>query len=269
MTVGQPRVIVLDIETAPNIAQVWQLFKTNVGINQIQADDFILTYAYKVLGEEGVASASSLDSYRMASRADKSAYRKFIRSLRDILDLADVVIAHNGRKFDLPWIIGQCVEHNVPPPSPFKVIDTLTESRKAFRLPSYKLEYMTRRFKCHTKSLHNKYPGHLLWSECLAGNEDAWSEMEAYNRQDVLILEELYLKIRAYLPGHINHGVYSESEEHQCPTCGGSHLHRRGYYYTGVSKFQQYVCLDCKSWSRGRTNLLGKESRKALLTTVR
>lgn len=263
---GQPKIIVLDLETAPNIAHVWSLFKVNVGLEQIVSDDSILSYAWKYLGEPEVYTDDASLCFLQGTPKEKSAYRAFIQGLASVLDQADIVIAHNGAGFDVPWVIGQCVEHNVKPPSPFKIIDTLTQARKSFRLPSYKLDYLTRRFGLKKKSAHSKFPGHQLWAQCLKGNPDAWKELVTYNANDVVILEELYLRIRPYLKGHVNVGVYLESEDHVCPTCGGKHLHRRGYYHSNLSKFQRFVCTDCGTWSRSRFNLIEPKARKALLT---
>lgn len=260
-----PVIRVLDIETAPNLAHVWGFWKQNVGLNQILENDFIMSFAYKDLGGTQVYSHDAGDCYLQSNREEKRAYRKFITRLRGVLDESDVVIAHNGARFDIPWVRGMCVEYNVAPPSPFKVVDTLLLSRKAFRLPSYKLDYLTKRFKCKQKSEHGKFPGHELWKMCLAGNQEAWDEMVKYNRNDVDILEEYYLKTRGYYPPQFNHGVFTESEKEVCPVCGGDHLHKRGYYRTGVSKFQRYWCTTCGSWSRSRFNLVSKSARKALV----
>lgn len=262
---SKPTIRTIDIETAPNIAHVWAFFKQNIGIEQVLSNDFIMSYAFKTFGEDDEVCVSARDCYLQETPVQKRAYKKFIQGLRDVLDASDVVIAHNGKRFDIPWIIGQCVEYGVLPPSPFKCVDTCLESRKVFRLPSYKLDYLTKRFKCSKKSPHKKFPGHSLWAQCLAGNADAWDEMEKYNLNDVTILEELYVKVRPYLPARFNFGIYSDSDTVSCPVCGGNHLHKRGFYHTNVSRFQRYVCNDCGSWSRGRVNLLGKAKRKSLV----
>lgn len=258
-------IITLDIETAPNIAHVWAFFKQNVSLEQVLANDFIMSYAWKVLGKDDAVCVSAANCYQQSNGVERKLYKLFIQSLRDVLDAADVVIAHNGKRFDIPWIIGQCVEYGVKPPSPFKVVDTCAEARKVFRLPSYKLDYLTKRFKCSKKSPHKKFPGHTLWAQCLAGNAEAWDEMEKYNLNDVFILEELYVKIRPYLPARFNYGLYQYSDNSACPVCGGRHLHKRGFYHTSVSRFQRYVCNDCGAWSRGRNNLLTKDKRKGLV----
>ena len=42
-----PKILVIDIETSPVLANVWRLFKENVGLNQIQKDWHLLSYSAK------------------------------------------------------------------------------------------------------------------------------------------------------------------------------------------------------------------------------
>lgn len=249
----------LDIETAPNLAHVWGLWNNNVGINQIMEDDFIMSFSYKDLYDDWVYY------YENRDRDEEEITRQLVVAL----DEADIVIGHNTRRFDIPWIQGRAAIYGMKPPSPFKIIDTYQEGKKNFRLPSYKLEYMARIFGCTEKSSHKDFPGHSLWVECLKGNNKAWKEMKLYNMQDVETNEELYLKMLPYIKGHPNMGLYLDSEETVCPNCGSSHINYRGYTYTGVSKFHKFQCQDCGAWGRDRTNCLDKDKRKKLATSVR
>ena len=49
-----PKVLVFDIETSPLLARVWSIWQQNVGLNQLKEDWFILSYAAKWLGVDGV-----------------------------------------------------------------------------------------------------------------------------------------------------------------------------------------------------------------------
>ena len=46
---NKPIIRTMDIETSPNLAHVWQFFKTNVGLNQVIDDAEVLSFAYKDL----------------------------------------------------------------------------------------------------------------------------------------------------------------------------------------------------------------------------
>jgi len=250
-----PKILIFDIETSPNIAHVWQFWKANIGVNQVLEDGDIISFAAKWLGTDEV------HYYENRTRNDKRLVKKLIK----LLDEADIVVAHNGRRFDMGWIRARAAIHGLTPPSPVKIIDTLIESKKSFFFPSYSLDYLTKVFGCKRKLTKREFPGHELWMQCVFyNNPDAWAEMQAYNIQDVLALEELYLKLKSWIK-HPNVGLYSDDEEAACPSCGGKHLQKRGFAYTDVSKFQRYCCVDCGNWSRGKTNLLTKEKREAMV----
>jgi hypothetical protein len=254
------KVLVLDIETAPLLADVWQLFKANVGINQIRKNGYIMCWAAKWLHDDSVYYASCRER---GEKDEKSVLKELVKLIRK----ADVVVGHNGDNFDMKWIRTRMLYHGMKPLPPVKQVDTYKVAKKFFRLHSNKLAFLADYLKCSPKKQHLKFPGHELWTECTLGNPEAWDEMEEYNVQDVESLEEVYLKLIPWDKG-INFNLSGDLEEMRCPKCGGLHLQKRGYAYTNVSKFQRYRCNECGGWSRGRTNLLTKEARKNILTNI-
>lgn len=255
----QPRILIFDIETAPLEANVWGLWDNTVGLNQVLAEGYIMSYAAKWLGQKKVFYAEN------RTNNDK----KLVQSLCKLLDEADIIVGHNGKRFDLNWVRGSAASHGLPPFSPVKVVDTLLETRKIFKYPSYKLEYLLKKFDCTHKKTHANFPGHTLWTECIKGNPKAWKEMKEYNIIDVTALEELYIKLRGWI-AHPNMGIYLEAEKPVCSKCGSDQLSRDGFHYTNTGKYQQYRCKDkgCGGWSRGRTTLIEKETSGALLTNM-
>lgn len=116
---------------------------------------------------------------------------------------------------------------------------------------------------------HAKFPGYKLWDECLKGNEEAWQEMREYNIQDIVSLEELYLKMRPWMSSHpIVNLANTPKGEHHCPKCGSTHVHKRGFATTNAGVYQRYVCNDCGGWSRGRYALNNKKDREVYLTNA-
>ena len=253
-----PNILIFDIETAPNLADVWGLWNNNVGLNQLRQSGHVMSFVAKWLGEDDITYVEA------RTNNDK----KLIKKLHAFIDKADIVIAHNGKKFDMGWFRVRAAIHGLKPPSPVKVIDTLLVSRSQFYLPSNKLEYLLKVFKCTNKLSHKKYPGHTLWTECLKGNDEAWEEMKEYNIIDVTALEELYLKMRPWIPNHPNMGVYSDTEELQCSKCSSTKLHKRGFTMTNLGKYQRYQCQGCGGWSKGRKNILDKAIRDKLVNNA-
>lgn len=250
------KIVTIDIETAPHLAYVWQFWKANIGPAQVKENGYLISFAAKWLGEDDVIYCEN--------RHDDD--KELVARLYQILDEADIVIAHNAKKFDIPSILGRGVIHGFAPPSPFKVIDTLIEAKKTFRFPRNTLAYIADALGCAPKEGHVKFPGFELWKECMKGNDEAWAEMCTYNIQDVLTLEEVYLRMRPYMAQHPNVAVKMEDERTLCPKCGSHHVHFRGYYNTNVGKYRKFQCQSCKGWGRTRYTEYPKDKRKALAT---
>lgn len=254
------RTLIVDIETSPNVAYVWRFFKENISPKQVKETSTLLSYAAKWLGEPTI--------YYDDCREDLDEFSLAI-GLAELLDEADVVVAHNGVRFDVPKINTACLRQGITPPSPFKQVDTLQVAKRTFAFDSNKLEHLADHLQLSRKKLsHKKYPGFELWLGCLRGDEEAWEEMKEYNINDILVLEELYLKLRPWVRNHPNAGVYLESDATVCPKCGSHHIHYRGYSHTNVAKYHRFRCNDCGGWGRTRVMVGDKEKRKVLGTNA-
>lgn len=253
------KILLLDIETAPNLAHVWRFWQENIGATQVIKHSTMLSYAARWLGGKDVA-------YQDTQFQNE---RNMLRSVNKLLDKADCVVAHNGNKFDLPKIRGRSLVYGLPLPSPYKQIDTCLIARKAFGFDSNSLEYLANVLNLkHKKKKHKKFPGHEMWVECLKGNPEAWKEMRLYNINDIDVLEDLYLFLRPYAHNHPNFGVFIESDKKVCPKCGSENIHKDGFAHTTVGKYQQYECGDCGGWLRDRFTVYSKEKRKMLAVNV-
>jgi len=252
-----PRILILDIETAPIKAFVWNLWKQNVYLDQIISDWFIITWAAKWLLDEEVFS-NKLTPEEVLAEDDS----RIIANLWKVLNEADIVIAHNGEKFDIPRIKARFLVHGLPPTTFYQQIDTKKVAKKEFGFSSNKLEGLARTFGIEGKSDTD----FRLWSSCLAGNVEALQYMEFYNKQDVKVLEELYLIMRPYIKGHPNYNLYVDSEEPVCPHCGSNHLVFAGFYYfTPTGKYRNIRCVECGALSRERHSVL--KNRKNILVS--
>ena len=146
------KILLLDIETAPNIAYVWGAWKQNVSQKQWLEKSHIMSYAAKWLGDKTVV-------YEENRSGDDKA---IVKSLYDLLNRADIVVAHNGKRFDLPVVIGRGVVHGYTPPSPYFIVDTLLTARNELRLVSNTLANLCEELGLPQKSDHKKYPGFEL-----------------------------------------------------------------------------------------------------------
>ncbi|UWI83481.1 putative head-to-tail connector protein [Ralstonia phage BHDT_So9] len=257
-----PKILTIDVETSPIGAHVWRLFDENVALNQITAEWTILSFCAKWLGSDEVIYE---DTFNQRNKRDD---KRIVKKIHKLLDEADIVIGQNVQKFDRRKINARFIMNGLQPPSPYRVVDTMLMARKTFGFTSNKLEWLSEKLCTQYKKLkHKKFPGFELWAAFLAGNPDAQAEMREYNIVDVRSTEELYLKLRPWHPGHPNVNTYDADagDEMRCPTCGSTHLIRKGYRYTNVGTYVRFKCQDCGAWPHGRQMQNTKQQRKNLL----
>lgn len=245
------KILLLDIETAPNTVYAWGLWDQNIGLNQVKETSYIMCWAAKWLGEERV----------MFSSIKKTTPKLMMGRMHKLLDQAHVVVHYNGLKFDIPTLNKEFIQHGFAPPAPYKQIDCLKEVKRMFRFQSNKLDFVSKALGIGAKIEHE---GFELWTKCMDKKDPdhaaAWRRMERYNRQDVRLLEDLYLRLRAWIEKHPSHGAHEDIK--CCPKCGSEKLQQRGYAVTQALKYVRYQCQGCGAWSRGNKSVsLRKQER--------
>lgn len=253
----KPRILVLDIETAPIEAYTWGLFDQNPGLPMMKADWTVLSWSAKWLGEPAIFYK---DVSEQKNKRDDS---KILKGIWALLDACDIVLTQNGKAFDIKKLNARFCIHGMKPPSPYKHIDTRQMAKRTFGFTSNSLEYLGNALGVqHKKLKHKKFPGFELWRACLSGVPEAWAEMKAYNKQDILALEDIYNRLA---PWHnpVDFSPYVKGAAHVCP-CGEGKLQRRGFDVTSTGRFQRYQCLSCGAWSRDKKNVMPKAKRQAL-----
>ena len=258
---SSPRIVTLDIETAPLESYTWGLWQQDVALNQIINEWTILSFSAKWLDSKEVIYKDTGGRGKNKVRDDKA----LMRELWKILDEADIVIAQNGQQFDVKKINARMLMHSMLPYSPIKVIDTMLVAKAKFAFTSNKLAWMSQHLTNAKKDEHKQFPGFELWVECLKDNPKAWKEMQRYNKIDVLATEELYLKMRPWIPNHPNINTYNDTEIPACNKCGSEQLQKRGLARTQVGEYVRYQCQGCGGWCRDRVLINTKSKRKSLL----
>ena len=244
------KILLLDIETAPNTAHIWGLYDQTIGINQLLESSYVLCWAAKWLGHEEVVWRRS---YGKNGR-----YRKdMLRAVHRMLDQADAIVHYNGLRFDIPTLNKEFLLHNMVRPSPSKEIDLLKVARGQFKFVSNKLDYVVRALNLGEKVKHR---GHELWLGCMQNDPKCWEEMEAYNKHDVVILEKLYHRLLPWIKNHANHSVFTGSE--RCPNCASEKYQRRGVVILQAGRYPRFQCQSCGSWYRGSKMIKGTGERR-------
>jgi uncharacterized protein len=233
----EAKILLLDIETAPNKAYVWGLWDQNVAHEQVEETSYILCWSAKWLNESRIRYESIQDREPLM----------MLQEIWDLLDEADVVIHYNGTKFDIPTLNKEFIKHGFPPPSPFKQLDLLRVCRQAFRFESNKLTHVTEALGLGAKIKHK---GFKLWVECMNGSESAWRNMRRYNKKDVRLLEKLYKRLLPWIERHPNLSVYKDKPA--CPNCSSELVQRRGKEVAISKWYIRFQCQSCGKWFKGK-----------------
>lgn len=258
LSLKMPKILLFDIETLPMHVTSWTLFKPMLNHNNILKDWCIVSWAGKWLFDADVFG-DVLTSKEAVKRDDK----RICTSLHEIFNKADVIIAHNLKKFDRKKTNTRFKLNGLNPPSSYHLIDTLEVARKEFAMSSNRLDYLGQ-IMCNDEKIGTNW---ALWQRCDAGEEAALEEMMKYNLQDVTLLEEVYLELRPWIKSHPNLSLFNDVEVEQCTVCLNTELDWGHDYYTMAGRFAGYRCPKCNNFGRSRYGNITKEKRRAVLSS--
>lgn len=242
---GQPNILFVDLETAPTIAAVFGRFDLNLSQdNVLQEGGFLISACWKFSADDNV-SGVVMTPEEIASQDDS----RIVASLYEVWQKADVVVGQNVKSFDDKVFRTRCLLNGFAPPKTVKIVDTLQMARK-LKFNSNKLDSLGFALGCGRKIQNS---GISLWVKCLAGNTEALNEMFVYNKQDVQLLQDVYLKLRAFDPKHPNLSVYYEDTQERCVVCGSLHVTPTGHsVFTQSNEYEEHQCQDCGHRSKFR-----------------
>jgi DNA polymerase elongation subunit (family B)/predicted RNA-binding Zn-ribbon protein involved in translation (DUF1610 family) len=236
------KVLTLDIETSPIQGYVWGLWQQNLQIDRIISPTRTLCWAAKWEHEDAVYLGS--ESFQ--------SHEDMILEIYDLVNEADAIVGYNSQSFDMKHLNREFIELGLAPPLKYKNIDLLRVVKTMFKFPSNKLDYVAGVLLDEHKM---DTGGFSLWERCLAGDKEAWKQMEEYNIEDVLLTERLYHHLQGWVPAHPNRALWIEDQSDPvCPNCGSTHVVRKGIERPArVNAYQRYKCVECGANSRGRS----------------
>jgi len=235
-----PKILFFDIETSPVLYLKFQKDKNPFFSHDgILEDAYMISAVWKMAGDAKIHSVSSpkiWDDYAA------------VKTLRDALAKADIVVGHNIKKFDLKFFNSRLIYHRLQPLPQLDLVDTLLEVKKIASFTSHKLDYLS-------KLLNNKGKIHVdfsLWKAVVSGDKEALNKMVKYNVVDVRRTEELYNVLKPYMKSHPHVGVIKGlKRECSCPKCGSDNIKFDGVRVSAAGiKTQQIQCHDCHGFSR-------------------
>lgn len=242
----RPKILVFDIETSLLVGVTFGVWKTNITHEKILKQWNMISWAAKWLFEPEV-----FGDVQTSEEAFNGDDKRICQSLWEMIDEADIIIAHNGDKFDIKKMNTRFLVNGLTPPSPYRSIDTLKAVKQMFGFSHNRLQAINDILGIDVKTEHS---GIDMWIQVLKGDEEALNEMFDYNKNDVVILEELYLAIRAWIPNHPNVAVFYDSDVNVCHKCGSPFLIEKegNFHQTQIGLYKTYQCGECGAYSKGR-----------------
>jgi hypothetical protein len=235
---ADPKVLVIDIETSPNLAHVWGLWDQNIGLSQLHEVGEVISFASKWYGKAPVEFRSNYHD----------GHEVMVERAWDLMNEADAIVHFNGVTFDMKHLHKEFLLNGLTPPSPHKDIDLLRVVKSRFRFASNKLQFVSTALGLGGKVQHQ---GHELWVRCLLGEASAWEEMKLYNIQDTVLTEQVYDHVRPWIKGHPALTTLTADDELLCTNCGSADLLPDGTYTAAKLIYPQLQCQHCGAWFRG------------------
>lgn len=250
-----PRILLLDIETFPDVAYVWGVYDQNA--IEVRDHWYVLSYAARWYKAGPIVCRGLDDCGQRPGRPNSD--RRLVAEIHTLMDEADIIVAHNGVDFDVKKINARLIYHGFNPPSPYKVVDTKRTIKQVAGFSSNKLDWLCKQLDIGHKVEHEGFP---LWKGCAAGDAAAWKRMKRYNRHDVRLLGDLYERIAPWIrqPGT---GVYVGDERCVNPACGSFDIEWRGISRQITRVYRRFVCNTCGKWGRAA---LSERTPRAVVT---
>ena len=242
---NKAKILLYDIETAPNLVYTWGVYEQNA--LEVVRPWYILCFAYKWL-DEPTTKVVALTDFEKEYKKDPENDYKVVEALHDLFNEADIIIAHNGNNFDQKKVSARFLVHGFDPPVNYRQIDTLKEARKHFKFDSNRLNDLGAILGVGEKVSTG---GFQLWKDCMAGDTAAWNKMKKYNKQDVVLLEQIYKTLRPWIANHPNVATLNLLMD-GCPKCGSQNMQKRGIRHNKTTSYQTYQCQSCRGYSRDR-----------------
>ena len=256
------KILFYDVETAPKLGYVCDLWNQNLGLSQIKEDGFILSWSAKWLHSDKIMS-DSLNNYgnKMKNQG------RMMKKLWKLFEEADVLVGYNSDKFDKRHVNTAFLLAGLTPPPPSKSIDLFKVVKSNFKFTSNKLDFVLGKLGLNQKMSH---AGFELWVGCMEGDKESWNTMVEYNKQDVAVTEALYFKLLPWIKNHPSHAHSTDqvSDNPTCNNCGSDKVKKNGMEQLKVTRYQRYKCTSCGNNMRGKALTNTKEKRDSVLVNI-
>lgn len=153
-------------------------------------------------GEPIVFRSDTLNKKWKTQRSDDSAV---VKAIIDELGKYDILCAHNGLKFDLPYLRTRAARWGMPPFHSPKLIDPVLIARRNLRMSYNGLERIADFLGVNTKT---RVDGAVWQAASLDGDKAAMDEIVSHCIEDVAMLEVIVSAVKGYCPSFNSKGSW-------------------------------------------------------------
>ena len=223
------KVLLLDLELTYGIYYAFPSKKPQyLSAKQIKAHQRCVCAAWKWLDQVSVQSATSYN------KCDKA----IAKALHKVMEEADIIVAHNGDRFDLLHANNLFEKHGLGPVTKKKTLDTLKIARKYFAFAGNDLDSLSKRFGGKGKS---QKPDWILLTE---NDKKEIALATKYCKDDVRELERVFIALRPYVD-RLPHAPYGNKCPSVCDACGSKRLIKKGTEWDGYRNYRRVKCQEC------------------------
>lgn len=213
----------------------------------------IICVGWKELDSKETHCISAWD-YQKRWLKDVNDDSQVVKDAYEVLKDADVLVTHNGKRFDWKFFQTRLLVHKLPPLPKIIHIDTCSEAKKHLFPLNNRLNTLARILTSVEKKENGGWP---LWVKVSEREIKAQKLMTQYCKQDVVVLEHVFNEMRPLIKGLPNANMFSDTCD-LCPNCGSPKMQKRGESVNKQRRLQRYQCQDCGSWSsEGKKTLVG------------
>lgn len=225
-----------DVENSPNLGWYYDPWKEN-NIIATEQPWFMLSFAWKKPKKDKIY-CRALPDYPGYNR-NKTNDKKLICDLWELFNSYDVLVGHNIARFDTRKANSRFIFHGLKPPSPYIILDSLSEWKKITHQDRYGLDALSR-----FKGFGGKLPttGWDMHQGAINGHMPSWRMMKNYNRVDVEKAEQIWNVIAPWKK------TYGRSTGRICPNpiCGSLDIIMRGPVRQTTK--HNFTCKTCGHW---------------------
>lgn len=172
-----------------------------------------------------------------------------VRGIKTFVEGADAVIAYYGGygRFDVPFVNTRLITNGLEPLPPVTVIDPHKAAKSKLKLNRNTLDAVSTLFGTTSKK---GFVPWVHWLRAQYGDKKSMKILLDYCVDDVLTLEELYLKIRPLITDHphVSGHVDGNDPRTQCTCCGSYCSQARGTRRTRLYEVYRRSCNVCGSF---------------------